>query len=140
MDREFFAGKRYALGARGGTIATMSSRAPIPAYLSDRCCLTCGFRGRELQGRRGLERLVCPQCRQDFYARPPRTYAEMEGLAEPVASPSATLATPEPRRLALLRFAGGLLGAGLSLVRSSGRSGGRQRRRALVQPRAGGRA
>ena len=58
----------------------LNARPAGEAYLNDRCCLTCGYRGRELQGRRGAERLVCPRCRQDLYARPARTYAEMEGL------------------------------------------------------------
>jgi hypothetical protein len=84
--------------------------AASEAYLVDRCCLTCGYRGRELQARRGQERLVCPQCRQDLYTRPPRSYAEMEGLVES-AGREAGEATPARRRVALLRFAGELLGA-----------------------------
>ena len=88
------------------------------AFLNDRCCLTCGFRGRELQGRRGLERLVCPRCRQDLCARPARSYAELEGLVERAASATRAPVRPAGRRIALLRLAGGILGVGLMLVRS----------------------
>ncbi len=94
------------------------SRPPASqAYLTDRCCLTCGFRGRELQGRRGQERLTCPQCRQDLYTRPARTYAEMEGLVEMRRTPESSPQTPERRRRSLFQFAGEVLGVGLLLVR-----------------------
>jgi predicted RNA-binding Zn-ribbon protein involved in translation (DUF1610 family) len=43
-------------------------------------CLNCGHDGPELQGERGQALFVCPCCGQDLYARPPRSYAEMEGL------------------------------------------------------------
>lgn len=99
-----------------------------PAYLTDRCCLTCGFRGRELQGRRGRERLVCPQCRQDLYARPARTYAEMEGLIEPPVLVTSPAESPIKRRVSLLRLAGEIVGAGLMLVNPGKRSGTKPRR------------
>ena len=47
-----------------------------------RMCLHCGYRGRELQGDRSQLVFQCPSCRGDLYARPARTYAEMEGLSE----------------------------------------------------------
>lgn len=43
-------------------------------------CLGCGFDGRELQGERGRFTFVCPCCGEDLYARPPRSYAQLEGL------------------------------------------------------------
>ncbi|MEZ6232608.1 MAG: hypothetical protein R3B68_00305 [Phycisphaerales bacterium] len=84
-------------------------------YLTDRCCLTCGYRGRELQGRRGHERLVCPQCRQDLYVRPARSYAEMEGLVENregalAHAPSTRDGAARGRRVSIFRLAGGLIG------------------------------
>jgi len=106
-------------------IQPMPALEADPAYLTDRCCLTCGFRGRELQGRRGRERLVCPKCHQDLYARPARTYAEMEGLAEPVASAGGVVDSPMRRRVSLLRLAGEIVGVGLMLVGTGKRSGQR---------------
>lgn len=114
-------------------IQTMPALEADPAYLTDRCCLTCGYRGRELQGRRGQERLVCPQCRQDLYARPARTYAEMEGLAEPVAVAEPGADSPMKRRVSLLRLAGEIVGVGLMLVRPATRGGLRARR--IMPPR-----
>lgn len=105
---------------------SMPASVEAPAYLTDRCCLTCGFRGRELQGRRGADRLTCPQCRQDLYSRPARSYAEMEGLAG-VSSvggrsrESFLSLSPGRRRLSLLRLAGGLLGR-VGLLLGSSRS------------------
>lgn len=46
-----------------------------------RRCPCCGHDGRELQGRRGRMVFRCPGCGADLYARPARSYAEMEGLA-----------------------------------------------------------
>ncbi len=46
-------------------------------------CLGCGFDGPELQGERGSLTFVCPGCDADLYARPARSYAEMEGFVEP---------------------------------------------------------
>lgn len=47
-------------------------------------CLDCGYRGRELQGERILVTFTCPSCQADLYARPARSYAEMEGLEQGV--------------------------------------------------------
>lgn len=52
-------------------------------------CLDCGFDGPELQPSSRSLTFVCPGCGSDLYARPPRSYAEMEGLA-PSTSPSHT--------------------------------------------------
>jgi hypothetical protein len=47
-----------------------------------RVCCACGYRGRELQGERGLGVFSCPSCGGDLYARPARSYAELEGFIE----------------------------------------------------------
>ncbi len=52
-------------------------------------CLDCGFDGAELQGERGTMTFVCPTCGADLYARPARSYAEMEGFCAPRESPGA---------------------------------------------------
>ncbi len=49
-------------------------------------CLSCGYAGATLQGDPGDTALVCPSCAEDLYARPPRSYAEMEGLLDDVPS------------------------------------------------------
>ncbi len=41
-------------------------------------CLSCGYRGPALQG--PARALRCPGCGADLYARPPRSYAELEGF------------------------------------------------------------
>ncbi len=54
-------------------------------------CLTCGHAGAELQPTHRASQLVyeCHCCGADLYARPPRSYAEMEGI-EPAAARSRT--------------------------------------------------
>ncbi len=49
-----------------------------------RMCLACGRRGPEFQGDVADGPFECPSCHADLYARPPRSYAEMEGI-EPTA-------------------------------------------------------
>ena len=49
-------------------------------------CLSCGHDGRDLQGEGGPASWSCPRCGADLYARPPRSYAELEGLDEAPAS------------------------------------------------------
>lgn len=51
-------------------------------WLTQRMCLSCGFHGHELQGDRGDQTFACPCCGGDLYARPPMSYARMEGLIE----------------------------------------------------------
>ncbi len=57
-----------------------TARRKLPARLKTRTCLSCGYDGPSLQGRRAHITVSCPCCGQDLYARPPRSYAEMEGL------------------------------------------------------------
>lgn len=56
------------------------ARRKVPARLKTRTCLSCGYDGPSLQGRRGHSTHCCPCCGQDLDARPPKSYAEMEGL------------------------------------------------------------
>ncbi|MFM9994759.1 MAG: hypothetical protein ACKVU4_03035 [Phycisphaerales bacterium] len=56
-------------------------RSPV-SRLDERMCLGCGYRGPELQGPRGLTEVWCPECGEDLYSRPPRSYSELEGFAE----------------------------------------------------------
>jgi hypothetical protein len=58
-----------------------------------RRCVACGYEGRSLL-KPGLER--CPRCSCDLRSRPPRSYAEMEGLvgSTPRIEPRQTPAQP----------------------------------------------
>ncbi len=60
-----------------------TTRPAITAEQARKKCLACGFDGRALQGERGRLTFECPSCGADLYARPPRSYAELEGLIEP---------------------------------------------------------
>ena len=58
------------------------TRPALTVDLDRRLCLRCGYRGRLLQGDRGRSTFTCPSCSCDLYARPPKSYAELEGLHE----------------------------------------------------------
>lgn len=73
-------------------LARVASTSP----LLQRACLRCGYRGHELQRLDETTTYRCPGCGQDLYARPPRSYAEMEGL--PVALPPPEQAVPSTAR------------------------------------------
>lgn len=45
-------------------------------------CLSCGFDGRSLQSEHRETGWVCPRCGTDLYSRPPRSYADLEGLSD----------------------------------------------------------
>ena len=45
-------------------------------------CLSCGFDGTALQDTLEDIRYRCPSCDEDLYARPPRSYAQLESLDE----------------------------------------------------------
>lgn len=68
--------------------------------LARKRCLRCGFDGPELQGE--LQDFCCPHCGQDLYARPPRTYFELEGLLD------LTPFLPPPKRSRWRRMVGSL--------------------------------
>lgn len=48
--------------------------------VSRRRCLDCGFDGATLQQNGSRTVYECPSCGADLYARPARSYAELEGL------------------------------------------------------------
>lgn len=55
----------------------------IPQWVRRRVCLSCGFAGKSLQADAPQTCWTCPRCGVDLYQRPPRSYAEMEGLDAP---------------------------------------------------------
>jgi predicted RNA-binding Zn-ribbon protein involved in translation (DUF1610 family) len=55
-------------------------RTSPSSRLSRKLCLACGYDGPALQGVRAETAYMCPNCGEDLYARPPRSYAELEGL------------------------------------------------------------
>lgn len=91
-------------------------------------CLACGFDGVAIQSDHRETLWSCPQCAADLYARPPRSYAELEGFEGlPASSPqrrSVEVAVgrrgrreecaEKPARVtALMVFLASLLGAAL---------------------------
>lgn len=46
-------------------------------------CVACGYDGPELQPDDAVLLVYCPRCDADLYERPPRSYAELEGLEDP---------------------------------------------------------
>jgi hypothetical protein len=54
-------------------------------------CLSCGFDGAAIQSDSREHGWQCPRCNADLYARPPRSYAELEGLNDPEPRPAPTL-------------------------------------------------
>ncbi len=60
-------------------------------------CLSCGYRGPDLQGERAIEVLRCPDCGEDLYSRPARSYHEMEGFVEAEIETRPLVELPRPR-------------------------------------------
>jgi hypothetical protein len=58
-------------------------------------CLACGYRGPDLQAGRAVSVLRCPECGEDLYSRPPRSYRELEGFVEQ-DEPEPEPTYPEP--------------------------------------------
>lgn len=54
----------------------------MPLRLARRMCLSCGFDGRAIQNHSRETEWVCPRCGSDLYARPPKSYAELEALSD----------------------------------------------------------
>ncbi len=100
-------------------IAMAYVRQETADRLRQRVCLACGYRGPEVQPGFPEDVFVCPACGCDLYARPPRSYAEMEdiGGAGPrveVAAGVSAAAGPARRRVwlgGLRRWVRGVLGA-----------------------------
>ena len=57
------------------------TRTAPTAWIHTKVCPCCGYRGVELQAVEETEVFECPVCANDLYARPPKSYFEMEGLA-----------------------------------------------------------
>ena len=57
-------------------------RTPLSTRLHRKVCLSCGYDGNAIQGHRAESTYACPNCGEDLYARPPRSYAELEGLED----------------------------------------------------------
>lgn len=53
-------------------------------WMHTRVCLRCGHDGPEMQVDIASAPVACPRCGQDLWARPARSYAEMEGLSATV--------------------------------------------------------
>ncbi|MGQ0628372.1 MAG: hypothetical protein ACT4PL_09775 [Phycisphaerales bacterium] len=61
-------------------VAMLLRLAPLRSSTQRRMCLSCGTRAHVLDHHESLAVFRCPSCGADLYARPPRSYAEMEGL------------------------------------------------------------
>lgn len=55
-------------------------RDDLPSRLLRKFCLACGYSGPELQREHTGAVFFCPQCGEDLYTRPARSYAELEGF------------------------------------------------------------
>ncbi|MFN9076648.1 MAG: hypothetical protein ACK5WD_05535 [bacterium] len=73
----------------------MAIRARDLSRLHQRQCVACGYGGRFVD-RPGQSH--CPRCACDFAERPPKSYAEMEGIdqLEPAAKRRASFVASEP--------------------------------------------
>ena len=73
----------------------MAIRAKDLSRLHQRQCVSCGYAGRFVD-RPG--QASCPRCACDFAARPPKSYAEREGIdqLEPRPARAAPMARHEP--------------------------------------------
>lgn len=57
-------------------------------------CLGCGFDGAAIQSDLREGGWTCPRCAADLYARPPRSYADMEGLNDAASAPAPVSGRP----------------------------------------------
>lgn len=89
-------------------------RESAPAWIHRKRCLYCGEDGRAIQAACRTAVFRCPRCMGDLYARPPRSYAELEGLA-----PERTPSELRPADAAQVRRRRGPLGALIGLMRSA---------------------
>lgn len=90
---------RAGSGRAGGAayIPGMPRVHPGRSRLMVRMCPRCGYDGAEMQGEAGRRRYECPLCRGDLYTRPPRSYAEMEGLEVAAARAEVAMAAASGR-------------------------------------------
>ncbi len=75
----------------GRRARTPGKGRPERDWLLTRLCPGCGYAGHELQARGDKAVYMCPCCATDLYARPARSYAEMEGIID--ASPAPAVRT-----------------------------------------------
>jgi hypothetical protein len=73
-------------------------RISSSARVHRKVCLACGFDGQALQHLRYAECIACPRCGEDLGARPPRSYAELEGLDEDAGPILRPTRGPQPIR------------------------------------------
>jgi hypothetical protein len=73
----------------------MAIRARDLSRLHQRQCVACGYAGRFVER---PNQANCPRCNCDFGERPPRSYAEMEGIdqLEPRAARAARARVQDP--------------------------------------------
>jgi hypothetical protein len=57
----------------------MLTRSSDRSRLHRRQCVACGYSGRFVDR---VNQAACPRCSCDFAVRPPKSYAEMEGIDE----------------------------------------------------------
>ncbi len=67
----------------------------VPDALRVRRCLSCGHAAEAFQSPVFAGPYACPECGDDLYARPPRSYAELEGFVD--AAPMRVVAGPVRR-------------------------------------------
>lgn len=91
-------------------------RESAPAWIHRRRCLYCGEDGKAIQAGGHAPAFRCPRCMGDLYSRPPRSYAELEGLELP--KPDAANARPLGAAAANSARKRGVFHAVLRLVRS----------------------
>jgi hypothetical protein len=73
-------------------------RTTSPARIHRKLCLACGFDGHEIQHLRFAECTTCPHCGEDLGTRPPRSYAELEGLDDDLGPILRPTRGPQPIR------------------------------------------
>jgi predicted RNA-binding Zn-ribbon protein involved in translation (DUF1610 family) len=83
-------------------------RISSAARVHRKVCLACGFDGHAIQHLRYAEPFPCPSCGEDLGLRPPRSYAELEGIDDdaPILRP-----TPGPQPIRPHGFWQRLIGA-----------------------------
>lgn len=83
-------------------------------WIHTKVCPSCGYRGAEVQAIEESRTFECPNCLADLYARPPKSYAEMEGIGHDGCSvrtrlPVAADADLVPERKRRFKWLRGLL-------------------------------
>ncbi len=79
-----------ALPARWATVVLMATQGGTPLLERRhlrRQCVQCGLSAEAILATNGT---LCPRCGCDLVSRPPKSYAEMEGLLEMEVAPAAS--------------------------------------------------